>query len=120
MKKTFLFAFALVASVLAFVACDKKDKQKDEPAVSSPIAGTWFASEGSNDYFYTFNTDGSYQRIKDYYMYGRAVVAHEHIVADGSYQIENDIVTVKSTPSVFLWTEVPLVLSPISGLRKRK
>lgn len=95
MKKTFLFAFALVASVLAFVACDKKDKQKDEPAVSSPIAGTWFTSDVENDYFYTFNTDGSYQRIMDYYMNGRAVVAHEHIVADGSYQIENDIVTVK-------------------------
>lgn len=95
MKKFLFFALALVASVLAFVSCDKKDKQKDEPAVSSPIVGTWFASEGSNDYFYTFNTDGSYQRIMDYYMYGRAVVAHEHIVADGSYQIENDIVTVK-------------------------
>ena len=95
MRKTFLFALALVASVLAFVACDKKDKQKDEPAVSSPIAGTWFSSDVENDYFYTFNTDGSYQRIMDYYMNGRAVVAHEHIVADGSYQIENDIVTVK-------------------------
>ena len=95
MKKTFLFAFALVASVLAFVSCDKKDKQSDEPTISSPIAGTWFASNGENDYFYTFNTDGSYQRIMDYYMNGRAVVAHEHIVADGSYQIENDIVTVK-------------------------
>ena len=95
MRKTFLFAFALVASVLAFVSCDKKDRKKNEPTIENPIVGTWFASEGSNDYFYTFNADGTYQRVMDYYMYGRAVVAHEHIVADGSYQIENDIVTVK-------------------------
>ena len=95
MKKFLFFALALVASVLAFVSCDKKDSKKNEPTIQSPLVGTWFASEGSNDYFYTFNSDGSYQRVMDYYMNGRAVVAHEHIVGDGSYQIENDIVTVK-------------------------
>ena len=95
MKKILFFALALVASVLAFVSCDKKDSKKNEPTIQSPLVGTWFASEGSNDYFYTFNSDGSYQRVMDYYMNGRAVVAHEHIVGDGSYQIENDIVTVK-------------------------
>lgn len=97
MRKTLFFAFALAASVLAFVACDKKDKQKEEPTVDSPnpILGTWFASDIENDYFYTFNSDGSYQRVMDYYMNGRAVVAHEHIVGDGSYTFENDIVTTK-------------------------
>ena len=97
MRKTLFFAFALAASVLAFVACDKKDKQKEEPIVENlnPILGTWFASDIENDYFYTFNSDGSYQRVMDYYMNGRAVVAHEHIVGDGSYTFENDIVTTK-------------------------
>ena len=37
MKKTFLFAFALVASVLAFVSCDKKDKKSDEPTNTEEI-----------------------------------------------------------------------------------
>jgi len=32
MKKFLFFAFALVASVLAFVSCDKKDKKNDEPS----------------------------------------------------------------------------------------
>ena len=85
----------LAASTLAFVACDKKDKQEDEPTVQNPIVGTWFTSNVENDYFYTFSADGKYQRVMDYYMNGRAVVAHEHIVADGTYQIEDDIVIAK-------------------------
>jgi len=86
----------LAASTLAFVACDKKDKQEDEPTVQNPIVGTWFTSDVENDYFYTFSADGKYQRVMDYYMNGRAVVAHEHIVADGTYQIEEDIVIAKT------------------------
>ncbi len=93
MKKYLIFAFALVASVLAFTSCNKEGK--NEPTVQSPLVGTWFASEGEHDYFYTFNADGTYQRIEDYYMNGRAVVAHEHIVGDGSYTFENDIVSTK-------------------------
>lgn len=38
MKKTFLFAFALVASVLAFVACDKKDKNDPETQPTIPAS----------------------------------------------------------------------------------
>lgn len=95
MRKTFFFAMVLAASTLAFVACDKKDKQEDEPTVQNPIVGTWFTSYVDNDYFYTFSADGKYQRVMDYYMNGRAVVAHEHIVADGTYQIEDDIVIAK-------------------------
>ena len=93
MKKHLFFAFALVASVLAFTSCNKEGK--NEPTVQSPLVGTWFASEGANDYFYTFNADGSYQRVMDYYMNGRALVAHEHIVGDGSYTFANDIVSTK-------------------------
>lgn len=98
MKKLFM-AFALVASVLAFTSCNKKDANTpDEPTTvdnPNPLVGTWFTSEGANDYFYTFNADGTYQRVMDYYMNGRAVVAHEHIVGDGSYTFANDIVSTK-------------------------
>ena len=93
MKKFLFFAIALVAGVMTFTSCNKEGK--NEPTVQSPLVGTWFASEGSNDYFYTFNSDGSYQRVMDYYMNGRAVVAHEHIVGDGSYTFANDIVSTK-------------------------
>ncbi len=93
MKKHLFFAFALVASVLAFTSCNKEGK--NEPTVQSPLVGTWFASEGAHDFFYTFNADGTYQRIEDYYMNSRAVVAHEHIVGDGSYTFANDIVSTK-------------------------
>lgn len=93
MKKFFIFALALVAGVMAFTSCNKKDG--NEPTIQSPLVGTWFASEGPNDYFYTFNSDGSYQRVMDYYMNGRALVAHEHIVGDGSYTFANDIVSTK-------------------------
>ena len=37
MKKFFIFALALVASVLAFVSCDKKDKKSDEPTNTEEI-----------------------------------------------------------------------------------
>lgn len=37
MKKILFFAFALVASVLAFVSCDKKDKKSDEPTNTEEI-----------------------------------------------------------------------------------
>ena len=97
MKKSLFFAFALVASVLAFVSCDKDDKKKDEPSVvvTDPIVATWGRATDDSDFFYTFSADGKYQRIEDYYMNGRNVVAHEHIVADGSYKIEGDILTAK-------------------------
>ena len=43
MKKVFLFALTLVASVLAFTACNdkKKDEPTDEKAATNPIVGTW-------------------------------------------------------------------------------
>jgi len=39
MKKILFFAFALVASVLAFTSCDPKDKEN-----VNPLVGTWKAS----------------------------------------------------------------------------
>lgn len=93
MKKTLFLAFALIASVLVCTSC-KKDK-KNDPSIDSPIVGTWFYSEEASDYFYTFKADGTYQRIEDYYMNGRFVVAHEHIVGDGTFTLDGDIVTAK-------------------------
>ena len=94
MRKTLFFAFALAATVLAFISCNMKDANTpDEPTIENPLVGTWFTSDVENDYFYTFSSDGKYQRILDYYMNGRAVVAHEHIVADGTYQSDKDILT---------------------------
>ena len=98
MKKFFIFALTLVASVLVFTACnDKKSEPTDEKAATNPIVGTWFYADDENDYFYTFEADGKYQRIEDYYMNGRDVVAHEHIVADGTYKLDGDIVTATIT-----------------------
>lgn len=87
MKKYLFIAFALVASVLAFTSCNKKE------TVESPIVGTWMRVAGESDFFYTFGEDGTYQRIEDYYMNGRDVVAHEHIVGDGNFTVNGDIVT---------------------------
>ena len=42
MKKILFFAFALVASVLAFTSCNKEDK--NEPTVQNPLVGTWTAT----------------------------------------------------------------------------
>ncbi|MBR2265376.1 MAG: hypothetical protein IJ882_01680, partial [Paludibacteraceae bacterium] len=39
MKKIFLFALALVAGVVAFTSCDKKDKEN-----VNPLVGTWKCS----------------------------------------------------------------------------
>lgn len=45
MKKILFLAFALVASVLVFVACDKKDKNDPEKAAASQIKGVKFISD---------------------------------------------------------------------------
>jgi len=91
MKKTLLFAFVLVASMLAFVSC-KKDK-KNDPVIDSPIVGTWMSSTADTDDFYTFTAAGKYQRVEDYYMNGRNVVAHEHIVGDGFFNLDGEFVS---------------------------
>ena len=87
MKKLLFFALALVAGVMAFTSCNKKE------TVESPIVGTWMRVAGASDFFYTFGEDGTYQRIEDYYMNGRDVVAHEHIVGDGTFKIDGDVIS---------------------------
>ena len=89
MRKFLFFAFALVACVLAFTSCNKKDKDID-----SPIVGTWSIIEPDMDYFITFDGKGNYTYINDYYMYGRDAVPHEHVVIKGSFTVDGDIITV--------------------------
>lgn len=95
MKKILLFAMMLVAGVMAFTGC-KKDKDK----VDSPLVGTWSVWEQEDMYYeITFNGDGSYTYINDYYFYdqetGKKIpTPHEHIVIKGSYTINGDIATV--------------------------
>ena len=89
MRKFLFFAFALVAGVLAFTSCNKKDKDID-----SPIVGTWSIIEQDMDYFITFDGKGNYTYINDYYMYGRDTVPHEHVVIKGSFTVDGDIITV--------------------------
>ena len=97
MKKILLFAFALAAGVMAFTSCDKNK-------IDSPIVGTWGLTEGEFDRFYTFNGDGTFQRIEDYYMNGRNVVAHEHIVGEGTFTINGDIVET-TIPSITIYMD---------------
>ena len=85
MKKILIFAIALVASVLTFTSCEKSN-------IESTIVGTWKRVSNESDFFYTFKSNGDYQRVEDYYMNGRDVVAHEHIVGDGSYKINGDVI----------------------------
>lgn len=91
MKKILFIAIALVAGVLAFTSCNKKDKDK---GVDSPIVGTWSIIEEDMDYFITFDGEGNYTYINDYYMYGRDAVPHEHVVIKGSFTVDGDIITV--------------------------
>lgn len=53
MKKTLFFVLALVASVLAFTSCEKKDK------VENPLVGTWKYSvdQGWSMIYYTYVFD---------------------------------------------------------------
>lgn len=87
MRKFFIFAIALVASVLALTSCEGNK-------IDSPIVGTWAQTSDDMDYFITFDGKGNYTYINDYYMYGREVVPHEHVVIKGSFKIDGDIITV--------------------------
>ena len=87
MKKFFIFAIALVASVLALTSCEGNK-------IDSPIVGTWAQTSDDMDFFITFDGKGNYTYINDYYMYGRDAVPHEHVVIKGSFKIDGDIITV--------------------------
>lgn len=61
MKKTLFFVLALVASVLAFTSCEKKDK------VENPLVGTWKYSvdQGWSMIYYTYVFDETNYSFSD-------------------------------------------------------
>ncbi len=92
MRKFFIFAFALVASVLAFTSCEGNK-------IDSPIVGTWAQIHEDMEDFITFDGKGNYTFIENYYFYdqetGKKIeIPHEHIVIKGSFKIDGDIITV--------------------------
>ena len=92
MKKFFIFAIALVASVLAFTSCEGNK-------IDSPIIGTWAQIEEDMEYFITFDGKGNYTYINNYYFYDQETgvkipTPHEHVVIKGSFKIDGDIITV--------------------------
>ena len=91
MKKFFIFAFALVASVLAFTSCNKE--------ADNPIVGTWAQIHEDMEYFITFDGKNNYTYINNYYFYDQETgekipTPHEHVVIKGSFTLEGDIITV--------------------------
>ena len=92
MKKFFLFAIALVASVLALTSCEGNK-------IDSPIVGTWAQIHEDMEYFITFDGKGNYTYINNYYFYDidtgeKIQTPHEHVVIKGSFTIDGDIITV--------------------------
>ena len=92
MRKFFIFAIALVASVLAFTSCEGNK-------IDSPIVGTWAQIHEDMEDFITFDGKGNYTFIENYYFYdqetGKKIeIPHEHIVIKGSFKIDGDIITV--------------------------
>ena len=91
MKKVLFFAFALVASVLAFTSC-KGNK------IDSPIVGTWkYATDPTPDsgwwteYTFTFGGDGMFSLL-DVAHPGTEEV-YDGFIYTGSYEINGDIIT---------------------------
>lgn len=92
MRKFFIFAIALVASVLAFTSCEGNK-------IDSPIVGTWAQIQEDREYFITFDGKGNYTYIINYYFYDidtgeKIQTPHEHVVIKGSFKIDGDIITV--------------------------
>ena len=92
MRKFFIFAIALVASVLALTSCEGNK-------IDSPIVGTWAQIHEDMEDFITFDGKGNYTFIENYYFYdqetGKKIeIPHEHIVIKGSFKIDGDIITV--------------------------
>ena len=92
MRKFFIFAIALVTSVLALTSCEGNK-------IDSPIVGTWAQIHEDMEDFITFDGKGNYTFIENYYFYdqetGKKIeIPHEHIVIKGSFKIDGDIITV--------------------------
>lgn len=92
MKKCLFLAVALVASVLTFTSCDKKDNAK------SPLVGVWtYTNEPNSDGWYNvlyviFNADGSFEFQDEAYDPANPS-AHDVMLFVGKYEVKGDVIT---------------------------
>ena len=93
MKKFFIFAIALVASVLTFTSCNPNK-------VDSPLVGTWkYVTEPAEDsgwygvYTFTFKANGTFSLIDEAHAPGSEDM-YDGFIWTGPYEINGDIVTI--------------------------
>ena len=96
MKKILFFAFALVASVLAFTSCDPKEKGNTP---ENPLYGTWrYKTPPAPDsgwycvYTFEFKSDGTFSFLDQAFAPG-AKDQHDGFITRGSYEIKDDVIT---------------------------
>ena len=96
MKKLFIFAMAFVASALVFTSCDNNTNKVDSPLVGSwrhqtdpaPDSG-WFGV-----YIVNFEANSTFALYDYAYAGGSGTEPHDGFVWKGTYEIQEDIVTV--------------------------
>ncbi|MCR5532331.1 MAG: hypothetical protein K6F10_00425 [Paludibacteraceae bacterium] len=92
MKKCLFLAVALVASVLTFTSCDKKDN------ANSPLVGVWsYTNEPNSDGWYNvlyviFKADGSFE-FQDEAHDPANPSAHDVMLFVGKYEVKGDVIT---------------------------
>ena len=90
MRKFLVFALVLVAGVLAFTSCEKKD-------VDNPLVGTWVYEDGEEgDFHFKHTVTIGAQNDFEYTL--KALYSEENVhfgyTWDGDYVINGDTVTV--------------------------
>ena len=92
MKKCLFLAVALVASMLTFTSCDKKDN------ANSPLVGVWTYSTtpGSSGWYNVFSVifkaDGAFE-FQDEAHDPDNPSAHDVMFFEGKYDVKNDVIT---------------------------
>lgn len=93
MRKFLFFAFALVASVLAFTSCEGNK-------IDSPIVGTWkYVTDPAPDsgwwgvYTFTFGGNGMFSLIDEAHAPGSEEM-YDGFIWTGPYEINGDIITI--------------------------
>ena len=92
MKKVLFFAFALVASVLAFTSCEGNNPS-DNPQTAKLTSGTWVYQVNENGYMY-FEFSGSSFK---YHEIGQAMGVTIDAWVGGSYTLKGNALTFKFT-----------------------
>lgn len=86
MKKFLFFAFALVASVLAFTSCEGNN-------ADNPLVGTWEYDDGNSILTVTFTADYKFD-FRDYVYHDKSKDCNYF---EGTYSIKGDIATAHVT-----------------------